>query len=477
MAKKKDEALRRVALSILDDIPFFEDVDNPGKFYAEIPNGNHKEIYGINAQKFRAFLRIEFRKRCNTTENYDFNDVLVKKTDEITWTQEPKQVHTRLAATAKAFVYFLADKDWKSVIISESGWRVYNSKKIKFVKNGINKEQVMPDTVGGDLQQLLKPFINMKPQSFKLFLIYLVQCFFPKSSHFLAVISSERGSGKSTLTKLIQEIIDPSETTNTILPTTPDNVLNLFANNIVVALDNTQKLPDNISDIFCTSVTGGTYTKRKLYTDNEQVLVKLKNVIILNGIDILPDKGDLRERSVLFELEGIPSHKRRTEAEIWKDFNAVKPQIMGAIFDTVSKAMKIKNTLKLEKTHRMSDAYTDMAAIAMALGFSLEEFEETFEENRRRIDELHCNTNALCDIIDDYMERRRYKPVSGRVSEVYEDIYHSMPQKDSALPKSPSSFSRKMRKEQENLRKRGYRVTFPDPDRKGSYIKIERNTK
>ena len=143
MAKKKDEALRRVALSILDDIPFFEDVDNPGKFYAEIPNGNHKEIYGINAQKFRAFLRIEFRKRCNTTENYDFNDVLVKKTDEITWTQEPKQVYTRLAATNKAFVYFLADKDWKSVIISESGWSIYNSKKIKFVKNGINKEQVI----------------------------------------------------------------------------------------------------------------------------------------------------------------------------------------------------------------------------------------------------------------------------------------------------------------------------------------------
>ena len=50
----------------------------------------------------------------------------------------------------------------------------------------------------------------------------------------------------------------------------------------------------------------------------------------------------------------------------------------------------------------MSDAYTDMAAIAMALGFSLEEFEETFEENRRRIDELHCSTKALCDIIDDY---------------------------------------------------------------------------
>ena len=476
MAKQNEAALRRVAMNILNGISFFEDKDRLGTFYAEIKCGKNSEIFPITSKKFLAYLRIEFRKRCNVSQNYDFTDVLVQKTDEVAWQQKPKRLYTRMAPATDSILYFLADEERKSVLITQNGWKVVRQSKVKFLKTETNKKQTTP-VGGGDLMELLRPFVNMNDRSFRLFVLYLVQCFFPKSSHFLAVISSMMGSGKSTLTKLFQELVDPTEVVNTILPTTVDNILNLFANNKVVTFDNTQKLPDSVSDIFCTAVTGGTYTKRKFYTDNEQILLKLKNIIILNGINILPDRSDLRERSILFELKPIDAKKRRTEASLWEDFKKSKSQILGAIFDTMVEAMKIKNELVIEKSHRMCDAYREMAAIVVALGFTLEEFEELFEENRTRIDELHCNTNALCDIIDDYMERRQYKPVSGRVSEVYKDIYHSMPQKDSALPKSPSAFSRKIKEEQENLNKRGYIVQFPGAKRDGTYLTIEKKKK
>lgn len=280
------------------------------------------------------------------------------------------------------------------------------------------KKQVVPIS-GGDLKELLRQFVNMKDNNFILFLIHLVQCFFDSSSHFISIISSSQGTGKSTLTNLMQLLIDPSESLKTLLPSSSDELKNHLTNNTVVAFDNTKKLTDEFSDILCSAVTGTSYTKRELYTNSNVIIRKIKNIIILNGIDIVPNKTDLLERSLLFELEKIPQEKRIPDKVYWNNFEEKRPYILGAIFDTISKAIKIKKTLKLEKTHRMSDAYTDMVAIALAIGVSQEEFITIFNENIAKLEETRSEENFFCNTIKDYLEKE-YAQRKGKVSVLYD---------------------------------------------------------
>lgn len=81
------------------------------------------------------------------------------------------------------------------------------------------------------------------------------------------------------------------------------------------------------------------------------MILTLKNIIVLNGIDIVPKKADLLERSLLFELEKITPDRRMTDKEFWTNFRKKRAKILGAIFDTISKALAIRETLKLEETH------------------------------------------------------------------------------------------------------------------------------
>ena len=116
----------------------------------------------------------------------------------------------------------------------------------------------------------------------------------------ICIINSTHGSGKSTLTKLIKKLLDPTLSENTLIPSNVEELKNHCANNTVVCFDNTRPLKDNESDILCAAVTGSTVAKRKLYSTSDEVLLFLKNIVILNGIDIVPKRADFVERSLMF---------------------------------------------------------------------------------------------------------------------------------------------------------------------------------
>lgn len=161
---------------------------------------------------------------------------------------------------------FLADELWHSVVITPKGWKILQQTKYKFIKKPNTKAQVFPKHCKKkSLDELLRKFINMEEESYVLFKIALTQYFFPNSSHYIAIISSEHGTGKSTITKLIRELIDPSVANVSFIPDNPEEIKNHLANNMVVAFDNTKHQKDIVSDILCSAVTGSSFTKRTLY--------------------------------------------------------------------------------------------------------------------------------------------------------------------------------------------------------------------
>lgn len=454
MKSNSEDLLEEYGEKIMDSITLYKDIDNEAIIYAEIPYDDHIKFIEINSPIFAPYLRCRFREETQSNANFEYYPLLQRKKDETILFGEAVKPYYRMAGNSKHTVYFLADELYQSVVVNKKGWKVGYQSKYKFLVRATTKKQVMP--IGGkNLMDLLKPYINMDKNTFLLFVIYIVQCFFNSSSHYIAVISSQRGTGKSTITKLSQEIIDPSKATKAILPTTESDLTNYFSNNMLVAFDNTQKLKDKISDILCSAVTGATVTKRKLYTDNDEVILNMKNIIILNGIDIVPSKNDLLERSLLFELEKIEPKDRKTEKEILSRFNKDKPYILGAIFDTVSKALGIKEDLHLEETHRMSDAYTDMCAIALALGITQDQFVKIFNENISKLEQTRSEENYFCNTIKDYLEGKFAKK-EGTVTEIFNAVKPLNASDSKYFPKTASHFSRKLNEERSSLEKLGY---------------------
>ena len=279
-------------------------------------------------------------------------------------------VYTRLAGSADDTAYFLGD-DKNTIIYTNKDGYVAQKRhpKYKFIKKTSTVAQVMPKkSQAENLFKLLKPFLNMCEDMQILFVVNLVQQFLCNSSHFLSVISAPKGTGKSTMMKWWRKIIDPSKAEVTLMPSSPDELKNHLSNHQFVAFDNTEPLNKMFSDIFCGAVTGVTVAKRQLYTDCAEVIQRLHNTIVLNGIDVIPHRSDLLDRAILFRLNKLEHEYRKGEAEIQESFDRDLPYILGSIFDTLTEYFKIKDTTNVTGKHRMSGAYKDCYIIATVLG-------------------------------------------------------------------------------------------------------------
>jgi hypothetical protein len=112
--------------------------------------------------------------------------------------------------------------------------------------------------------------------------------------------------------------------------------------------------------------------------------------VVINGIPNVVTRSDLIDRAICLTLLKIEGSHRRTEAEIWTDFNAAWPGIFGAILDGVAMALerqdKVRRRAKDEcwRLPRMSDSALWVEAAAPAFGWPEGAFIEDYEENRKR---------------------------------------------------------------------------------------------
>ena len=63
--------------------------------------------------------------------------------------------------------------------------------------------------------------------------------------------------------------------------------------------------PDWLSDEVCRAVSGGAFSKRKNYTDDDEIPYKYKKILSFSGINIIFSEPDALDRSIKIELERI----------------------------------------------------------------------------------------------------------------------------------------------------------------------------
>lgn len=375
---KKGSAAKSLINDILssDAILFHDQFEEA--YLAE--NGDGRRILKLDSEQFTKWL---FRKHWLNEEQplpRDADRQVVQTLSAfacIDGAEHELYVRTAKAKDGSKLYYDLANGS--IVEITESGWNVVSTPEIKF-RRLQQQAQVIPETDG--VLGLLRNYVNVaSEEDWLLFMVFTVAAFIPGFPHAMLVLHGPQGAGKTTPMKVIKQLVDPSVMQGMMLPETEVEFVQLASHNAFLFFDNLSSMKVKMSDALARAVTGDTFAKRKLYSNNELVVFKIQNPMAVNGINQVIVKPDLLERSILIELQRISQEARISEDEFWSAFEHDKPQLLGAIFDVLSKAMAIYPTVSTENLPRMADFSRWGCAIAQAAGYEQKEFLDAYESN------------------------------------------------------------------------------------------------
>jgi hypothetical protein len=357
----------------------------------------------------------------------------------------------------------LYDLGGKAVQVTKTGWEITEEPPIAFRRLAHQKEQVEP-IPGGNIRQVLK-YVNIIDKGDQLlFLAYLVAAFIPDFPHPMIIFYGTQGAGKSTPMRLMKKLIDPSALDQGL--STPDKPVEFAQNahhNAFLFYDNLSTMPNWFSDALARAVTGSAFSKRQLYTDDDDIIYSFQRTIALNGIHQVVTRSDLLDRSILMKLERISPDKRKVDGMLTSEFEQERPYILGAIFDVLSKAMTIYPTIKLAKLPRMADFTYWGCAITKAMGLDPNDFAAAYSSNIRQQHEQAIEANPLAQIIVELM-RDTYK-WNDTPAALHRSVQHIAAtlqlDRSKDLPKDAASLSKALKLLTVNLAAEGLDVYWP----------------
>jgi energy-coupling factor transporter ATP-binding protein EcfA2 len=317
----------------------------------------------------------------------------------------------------------------------------------------------LPVPVQGGQIDRLNQFLNLSPQNFVLLIGFLVMALRGKGPFPILLLTGCQGSGKSTLSKMIRELIDPNEATLRFTPKDARDFAIEAASNYLPIFDNISHIPDWMSDFLCGISTGGAFALRRLYTDRDQEIFQFSNPVVLNSIVEIARRSDLLDRCLLVDLDTIS--KRRDEEQLWNDFRQAQPEILGALLNAVVTGIENWPSIQLTDPPRMADFARWITAAETGLGWSSGTFMKAYHENIDIGTSTALEQSSLTQALREIMTCR--KTWKGSATELLNDLRESADwpggREPMDWPRSPSALGNKLRRLAPSLELEGIKIS------------------
>lgn len=136
-----------------------------------------------------------------------------------------------------------------------------------------------PVHVAGKLE-LLRGFLNYGTQgNWFLLVVFILYSLRPHGPYVILVVLGTAGSSKSTFSRILRQLIDPSSMPTQALPRSIADLMITASNSHLLVFDNVRTLSLELSDAPCQLATGGGSRTRTLYMNNEETLVHVKKTV------------------------------------------------------------------------------------------------------------------------------------------------------------------------------------------------------
>lgn len=322
--------------------------------FALVQVGDHRENWPVNGAALKRWLRREFYlKHKKVPGSQAISDAIGVLEGRALHDGSEVPVYLRVAEHEGAIYVDLGNDKWQAIKITAEGWEVVEAPPVRFRRPKGMRPLPIPKT-GGSLADLWQ-FVNVREEDQPLVLAWLVQALNPRGPYPILALHGQHGSAKSSSARALRRLVDPHQA---LLRAEPRDVRDLAicaAHNWAPAFDNLSYLSQTLSDALCRLSTGGGFATRELYKDGDEVVFVHQRPVIHNGIEELANRADLLERSIVVDLPTIPEQMRKTEAEIDQAFEALAPQILGALCDAIATALKNLPATRLDTLPRMAD--------------------------------------------------------------------------------------------------------------------------
>ncbi len=369
------------------------------------------------------------------------------------------ELNNRIAQADNKIYYDMTDDGWRVVEISQNGWALVTEHPPLFRRYKHQQPQVEPERGDYSLNDFID-LLNIKEGDDRLLVkSYIVSLFMPGISHPVMIPYGPQGSGKTLMQNMIRKLVDPSSQETLIFPRDKHELAQTLNHHYCAFFDNVSNLNQEMSDMLCRATTGSGYTKRKLYSDDDDITYNYRRAIGLNGINNPATKPDLMDRSILLRLERISKGKRLKEGDIMKRFREIIPSVLADMFDILVKALTIYPSVDLQQNSpRMVDFAAYGEAIARAMGYKEFEFINAYFRNVEIQNIEIIELNPVGAVTLEFMRSRKYW--YGTSTELLEQLEAMADRLKIRLygnlwPKAPHALSRRLNEVRPNLEERG----------------------
>jgi hypothetical protein len=364
--ERRNQADRLIAYALEDAQGLF--VDQHGASHALVAG----EPLPLNSRCYSWLRRLMWEQEARAVNGEYLKTAAGTLAAHAEFAGDMRELHTRAAWHHDALYYELRPGRVIKVGVEAVGFIEHPP---VFFRHFPNLKPLPDPRRGGSVKDLAR-YANLKTNRDKrLFTAYAVTVLLPHIGRPIFNASGSMGSGKTTIQRLVKRTVDP--TAPETVRFDPRDFLQKASHAYVLMLDNQNTMPEWAADTTCRLVTGEADSKRRLYTDDEDVIIELRRAVLLNGINVPTDRGDVLDRSLVVELERIPDGERKTEEELWERFEAEHPKLLGALFDVLSKAIARKPSVKVSRRPRLADWGEYAASVYEVMGWDAETFLRT----------------------------------------------------------------------------------------------------
>jgi hypothetical protein len=447
-----------ILIGLAEAAELFHSAD--GTAFADLDINGHRETWPVRTKGFKRWLARQFFEATGGAPSSETVQSALNVIEAKAHFDAPEMpVFIRVGGIDDALYLDLGDEAWRAVEIKTAGWRVVENPPVRFRRAA--GMQPLPVPVPGGSVESLRSFLNVQSDTdFVLVVAWALAVLRNRGPYPVMVLSGEQGSAKSTFSAILRALLDPNTAPLRALPR-EDRDLFIAANNgHVLAFDNVSGLPSWISDTLCRLATGGGFAVRQLYSDQDEVLFDAARPVILNGIEDIVTRPDLADRAVFLALEAIPEEQRRPEAELWADFEAECPKILGVLLDAVVEGLRQLPDTRLERLPRMADFALWASACETAI-WPADTFWSAYCGNRDEAVENVIDADPVAAAVRALMsERTEWTGTATDLLGALAEEAGERVAKSKTWPPSPRALSGRLRRAATFLRKVGIEIDY-----------------
>jgi hypothetical protein len=441
-------------------------VGQDGKAYAVMDSEGNAYVLPVGSRALNNIIRGYGRVEGHMLRKSDLNDINAWLQAEAETAGKFRDVYYRIVPISNGVEIDLGDKAHTRILITPGEVSITEQQsKTLFYRTATMRPLTMPADKG-DLSRLQK-YLNLPAAEALLYIAYVAYVLaHPKvatTNYPILVLFGDQGSGKSTMCRITQSLIDPGIIGVQTLPSNQKDLVIAAQHSHVLFYDNLRSIKPTMADTLCTAATGGYLTTRQLYTDADLQVHNLHCAIVLNGLHAFISQADLAQRTLPLRLKPIDGSNRKSELALIRDFETDLPLIFRGLLDLIADIFIHLPTVQPQSPERMIEFSTWLAAFEKVDDALPGTYQAEYSRSLNEAMLESLQDDALCAAVMVLAENMHGSSWSGTPSELLvalNDLVDRRTQYSRQWPANAISLSKHLQSLQGGLKSQGIDVSF-----------------